>query len=72
MRSFSSKARVALVAVLASLAVASDVSAQEMSIAFTLATGANIEPLQRRVTALEAKAIANGAFSDDDVYDTED
>lgn len=66
MRSFFAKATVGLVAALASLAVASDVSAQEMSLAFTLATGANIEAVQRRVTALETKAIASAPFAEDD------
>ena len=65
MRSFFAKGTVALLA-LASLAFASDISAQEMSIAFTLATGANIEAVQHRVNSLEAKAIASGRFSDDD------
>ena len=35
----------------------------EASIALTLATGANIEELQRRVDAMEKKAIANEHFS---------
>lgn len=65
MRSFFAKGTVALLA-LASLAFASDISAQEMSIAFTLATGANITAVQHRVTSLEAKAIADNRFSDDD------
>ncbi len=46
--------------------VAADASADETSIAVTLATGADIEGLQRRVDALERKAIANEPFSADD------
>ncbi len=47
----------------AALSLASDASAQEASIAFTLATGAGIEDLQRHVSALEKKALANEAFT---------
>lgn len=59
--------RLAAVPVLgATLVFGSDVSAQEVSLAATLATGANVERVQQRVDALEKKAIANAPFSADD------
>jgi hypothetical protein len=58
--------RLAVAFVASALFFASDVSAQEASIAVTLATGAGIQPLQRRVRGLEDKAIANASFSADD------
>jgi hypothetical protein len=48
------------------LAVASDVTAQEAALAFTLASGANIGPVQERVTALQNKAIARRPFSEEE------
>ena len=50
----------------ATLVLGSDVTAQEASLAATLATGANIESVQRRVDELERKAIANAPFTADD------
>ncbi|HEY8074268.1 MAG TPA: hypothetical protein VIF62_09165 [Labilithrix sp.] len=46
--------------------VTAGAAADETSIAITLATGADIARLQRRVDGLERKAIANAAFSADD------
>lgn len=59
--------RVAALPLLAApLVFGSDVTMQEASIAATLATGANIEPLQQRVDAMEKKAIAKAPFTADD------
>ena len=54
----------ALAVSLAVLPALADVTSQEAAIALTLATGAGIEPLQRQVTSIENKAIANGQFSE--------
>jgi hypothetical protein len=52
-----------LVAAGALLLCTRDVSAQDVSMAMALATGVGVEDLQRRVDAVERKAIANETFS---------